>query len=536
MSLADYLELIRQRIRLVIALGLATTLLALALSVIQGPLYSATARIHVLGPAPGSAAINNLAQQLAGVSDTGTEGEIIRSTQVASRVRSALHLAGSDADVIDRITVTAVPNTAILETTATSGTPEVATALANAFADQYLALRRSQTLAALTETRDTAAATEAKDSDQVAALAQQLTKVSPNSADYATLKVKLEATAADLQTSQALLTSLADISSVATGFGQVIERAEQTTTVRQSSPLKNAVFGALLGLPVGIAAALLTDTLSPRIRSRAQAEAQAEAPVLGTTPLIPEVVDDSRAAVRRVEGDPLGEPAEAYRAIAHTLRRATEKTGAATVLVTSPNPGEGRSTTAAALGLVLSETGLPVTLVDADLRHPDLHRVLASTAGPGLSDMLVDAVPLADISQQIRPTLTFIPGGSRTERPDLTIGRRSVMSAVLRRLVDPAGAGAVAEDRHLVLLTASPVGTASEVLELAGTVDAVVLVARWNLTAKEDLAHAAELVRRSGGTLLGVVLVGVPQRHNLLSGWGRAIVPSAQVATGPVPG
>src|SRR5689334_20842816 len=114
------MELIRQRIRLVLALAMITTLLALGLSVIQGPLYSATARIHVLGPVPASSQLSGLAQQLTGVNDTGTEAEIISSTQVASRVRAALHLSGTDDDLISKITVTAVPNTAILATTATA--------------------------------------------------------------------------------------------------------------------------------------------------------------------------------------------------------------------------------------------------------------------------------------------------------------------------------------------------------------------------------------------------------------------------------
>jgi len=512
-SFASYVDLVRQRIRLVVAIVLLATGLGAFFAYVQAPVYKATVRVQGLLPAPGTT-INPLVQQLVGQTDFGTESAILAGTDVAERVRSALHLTQRASDLLDHVTVVALPGTALIDVTVTQDSPVLSTALVNAFADQYIAFRRDQTLAALALARTNAANTEAKDTPEFDRLLAELSTMRPGTAEYNAIQDQLSALAAEIASVRGQLVQLADISAVAKGWGRVITRAERATAVRESSPARQAVFGTLLGIPLGVAAALLVDTLSPRVRSRAQAEMSAGVEMLGSTPLVREAEGDGRSLVLHIEAEPLGRLAEAFRGTAHALWRVAQNRGVSTVLVTSAISGDGRSTTAAGLGLVLSEAGLPVALIDADLRRPKLDRLFGMPGEPGLHDVLVRGLPPGAARVPIRAGLSLIPAGARPERPDLVLGRHEAMAAALDQIAAlerEQGAGS-----PLILVKSSPVVPAAEVLNLLRVVGGVLLVARWNHTPRDDLARAAELIRQEGGTLLGVVMVGVGVRARLV--------------------
>lgn len=169
------------------------------------------------------------------------------------------------------------------------------------------------------------------------------------------------------------------------------------------------------------------------------------------------------------------------------------------IAVTSPGDSDGKTVTAINLAIHLAaEVDRTVLLVDANLRQPELHSYFGLTAEQGLSDYLVDHVPLEDVL--IHPgieRLVLLPGGKPLPNSAEMLG-----SPMMQDLV------AELKKRYpqrIVLFDLPPVLTASDALAFAPYVDATVLVAAQGHTRHQDIERAAELLG-STTNLLGVVL------------------------------
>lgn len=159
------------------------------------------------------------------------------------------------------------------------------------------------------------------------------------------------------------------------------------------------------------------------------------------------------------------------------------------VLVTSPQPNEGKTFCALNLALSLSaERDASVVLIDADVAKPDVFTRLGLSEGPGLLDALAD--PAAAIEAMITPTdlprLALLAAGTRSNADtELLASRR------LGELLDTLLA---ADPRRLVLLDSPPVLAASAAAALAAHVGQVVLVARADRTGEGELREAVALL------------------------------------------
>lgn len=187
--------------------------------------------------------------------------------------------------------------------------------------------------------------------------------------------------------------------------------------------------------------------------------------------------------------------AEQYRAI---RARITHEEGASlrTVMVTSPGNGEGKSITAANLGLAMAqEFQRQVVLVDADLRSPSVASLFGLENGPGLSDVLAGEATLEEALVYLPDfRLTVLPAGAAPQFPTELLG-----SAAMRRAMDTLRARF---DRVLLDLPAvMPLADAGTVAPLA---DGVVMVVRAGVTQRPALDQA--LASLEGTRVLGVVL------------------------------
>jgi len=169
------------------------------------------------------------------------------------------------------------------------------------------------------------------------------------------------------------------------------------------------------------------------------------------------------------------------------------------IAITSPGDSDGKTVTAINLAIHLAaEVDRTVLLVDANLRQPELHTYFGLTAEQGLSDYLVDQVPLEGLL--IHPgieRLVLLPGG----RP-LVNSAEMLGSPMMEDLV---GELKKRYPQRIVLFDLPPVLTASDALSFAPYVDATVLVAAQGHTRHQDIERAAELLG-STTNLLGIVL------------------------------
>lgn len=188
--------------------------------------------------------------------------------------------------------------------------------------------------------------------------------------------------------------------------------------------------------------------------------------------------------------------AEQYRQLRTRLSHAEGASTLRTVLITSPQKGEGKSVTAANLALTMAqELHRRVILVEADLRKPSLQHLFGLPPGPGLAEYLSGAVELKDVMRFLPDhNLTVIHAGSAPTNPAELLG-----STAMRRLLDQLR---TRFDR--VLLDTPPVLPLADVAVLAPLVDGTLMVVRAGVTPKPAIENALRAFDSS--RLLGVVL------------------------------
>jgi Mrp family chromosome partitioning ATPase len=165
------------------------------------------------------------------------------------------------------------------------------------------------------------------------------------------------------------------------------------------------------------------------------------------------------------------------------------------ILVTSPSPREGKTTTVAHLAAVLAENNQRVLAISADLRKPRLHRLLSSKSRT-LDDDPQDDQPWTIVHSDVDGVDVLIPLHPKTQRPKLLrdVGR------ILER----------ARDHYdVIVIDTPPVLVANDALELVPVAHHVVFTARFRTTRDGAAERAADHVHQVGGDVLGVVLTNV---------------------------
>jgi capsular exopolysaccharide synthesis family protein len=197
--------------------------------------------------------------------------------------------------------------------------------------------------------------------------------------------------------------------------------------------------------------------------------------------------------------------AEQYRSLRTRLAHTEGAGGLRTILITSPQKGEGKSVTAANLALTMAqELQRRVVLVEADLRKPSLQHLFGLPPGPGLSEYLTGAAELKDAMRFVPDhNLTLLPAGATPINPAELLG-----STAMRRLLDHLR---TRFDR--VILDTPPVLPLADVAILAPLVDGSLMVVRAGFTPKPAIENALRAFDAS--RLLGVVLneSGVEQEY-----------------------
>ena len=188
---------------------------------------------------------------------------------------------------------------------------------------------------------------------------------------------------------------------------------------------------------------------------------------------------------------------EAYEMLRTQILLLMQRGGYRTLAVTSPTPGAGTSTVAANVAVALSrEFDFTTILVDANLRHPSLRRMLDLSPGPGLVDFLAGTAEPEEVLVQMEGRrLLILPGGE-----PLDSGAELLRSAMMVELV--RGLRDAPRDR-LVVFDLPPVLDCPDMLAFSPYVDAVLLVIEEGVTTQEELERAHEILAEAN--VLGIV-------------------------------
>jgi capsular exopolysaccharide synthesis family protein len=482
-ELRDYLTTLWVRRWWVILTTVLVTAIAFTMSVTQTKLYSSFSEVLVKAVSvPGDTSPTFVLIE--------NEIRIAGSAEVAEIAAEEIVAAGFEPA---GISVDNPTGTEILTFQATSPSPRTAQITAAAHAEAYLTFRRESLLSSVDAAKeqvdrliatlqtdqirageDLEAASEAGDAAGITAATTEIQAISNQIAVQNSFLIELERARG-------------------TRVGEILEPGFLPTVPSSPNPQRSGALGLFIGLSLGIGLAFLRDRLDQRVGSREDIESTLEAPLLGRIP----VADDLHEVLAvGADGNPLA--GEAFRALRTRLQFAASQSPFKSVMITSSEAGEGKTTTAANLAVALAQTDSRVVLVGADLRRPELRRYFPDAHGPGLADVLSGA---SDLSEVVRSTplenLLIIPSGRHVrDVPEASLGSQA-MAVVLQRL----GANA-----DVVVLDAPPLLGVSDSLDLASLVDVAVMVVDAGRAHRSAVAEATNDLRSVGAGLLGVVL------------------------------
>ncbi|NYJ75544.1 polysaccharide biosynthesis tyrosine autokinase [Allobranchiibius huperziae] len=260
---------------------------------------------------------------------------------------------------------------------------------------------------------------------------------------------------------------------------------------------RNIAAGFLGGLILAFAIGVLRDKLDDKVRCAADLSEVVDKPVLGEVTM-PRRSRWSGGAQLPVRDVPLSGRAESYRKLRTNLRFMQVGSGRSSVVITSSEESEGKTTTALNLAFACAEAGDRVLLIDADLRKPAVAQRLGIEGSAGLSSILSGLSAFEDVVQPSGADnkLFVLPSGAVPPNPGQLLSS-SQMAVLVQCLAD---------DYDIVILDCPPLGPVTDAALIAHLTSGAVLVAGAGSVSQSRLAESVRALEQGGAKLLGVVL------------------------------
>ncbi len=306
------------------------------------------------------------------------------------------------------------------------------------------------------------------------------------------------------------------------GYAEQVRPALRPSRPFAPNRKRTILLGFLGALGLGLAAAVTRVRLDHRIYIPHDLR-ETGTPLLGVIPDMTTVIkrDFGGQEYVTIEGqqfdtrltallNPQAAASEAFRSVRTSLHFSRPDSPVQTIVVTSAMPGEGKSTVASNLAIVLAQTGKRVLLIDADLRKPSIHRKFGRVRDVGLSNLLFGQATLDDPAFATAiDDLTVVPSGLSVPNPAELLGSRAMVSLI-----------EVARTRfEYVVIDTAPVLMASDALLLSPLADGFLAVVRAAQSKDFEFAQMLDQMLTTGAPLIGAVLNGYDPRHRLGYGY-----------------
>jgi capsular exopolysaccharide synthesis family protein len=482
-DITDYVAVVRRHWKLVAACGVGLMVLALAYSFTRPTVYVSKAQIALPESQSG------LPQQ--STIDTFTELEVLKSESVAILAAKDLRTDRSIANLRTHLSATAPTEGRVLQVSFSDSSAKAAQKGAAAFTNAYIDYRTGSVQEDKEQRSDSIAAQITGVDEATATLTKQLEDVDPDSERAKAIERQIDRL--NGQRGQYVINQ-AEIDAESIPTAQVITPAILPSGPQRSGIVKNGLLGLMAGLVIGVGLAFVRDRFDEQVRESADVRGFTGVPSLGAIPVLPESMRYAPFSLVAVHA-PETPQADAFRRLRTSVTIAADEANAKVIAVTSSVAGEGKSTVAANLAVTLEQSGRRVLLISADLRRPAVENMLEVPTKPGLVEVLSREVPLEETLHSVG-RLTVLPAGRHhNSATDL------LQAPTMRTILEQARTS-----YDVTVIDTPPVLAVADVLGLASMVDGLILVVAVAETSEAQVADAADQLRASGGTLLGVVL------------------------------
>ncbi|BDZ54897.1 polysaccharide biosynthesis tyrosine autokinase [Agromyces marinus] len=290
---------------------------------------------------------------------------------------------------------------------------------------------------------------------------------------------------------------------------EVISRASASVPTSPAFPdVQTAlIVGGVLGFGFGVAFAMIRTAADRRIRNAEDTEQKTGVAVVGTIPFVPSMDAENRlvdaSAANNTGKNGTFAVSEALRALRTNLQFMDVDHPPKTIVVTSPLPGDGKSTIACNLALTLAAAGTTVVLVDGDLRRSMVAKTMGLPGGAGLSDVLAGRAALSEVLQRTAKSnnLLVLTAGSVPPNPSEVLGSER-MHTLLADLTKHA----------TVIIDAPPLLPVTDGAVLTHQADGALVVVTLGKTTYDLLEKALDTLKKARGRALGIVLNKSPLR------------------------
>jgi capsular exopolysaccharide synthesis family protein len=282
----------------------------------------------------------------------------------------------------------------------------------------------------------------------------------------------------------------------------------------------NILLGIVLGIMMGVGIAFAKEFLDNTIKAVEHLERKGLT-ILGIIPdmmgnkdgqaskVIAKTKSPSKGGIdfrRRLitYEDPKSPVSESYRSLRTNVAYASVDKKIKSLLISSSQPGEGKSTTTANLAIAFAQLRKKTLLVDADLRKPVQHNVFGHPRGPGLSEYLIGEVESAEsiIHKTKIDNLYIMTAGGLPPNPSELLG-----SDRMSRLIDQLEQG-----YDMVLFDSPPIVAVTDASMISGELDAIAIVVKAGQTEQSAVDRALDTIRNIKAPLIGAILNGANQK------------------------
>lgn len=412
---------------------------------------------------------------------------------IANAVKSELGLSE-----LPKYTANPTPDGQFLEIQVTDASPELAQRVANAIAQQVI----RQSPGAISQDAERQAFVEAQLEDirlkiesttkEIAQAQERLSSVTSAAA--------LDSLQSEIRTLEQRLTTLQ--SNYATLLANTARGASNTLTVFEPAALPDRPIGpnvnliilaaGLAGLVLSTGAAYLIEFLDDTLKTSDDVNRLLPYPIIG---YIGEM-ERGRAGLISVVDRPHSAIADAFRSLRTNLEFAAVDKPFQVIQITSASKGEGKSSIAFNLALIIAQRGKRVLLLDCDLRRPAVHRLLGMPNHDGLSDLFLGKLNVQDVTRVWRDNkLVAITGGTPPPNPTELLGSKR-MDQILAEL----------KENYDVIVIDGPPFFVPDAWVLTSKVDSVLLVAQPGYTRRSVVRAMVEQLKRVHAPVGGVVI------------------------------
>lgn len=323
-----------------------------------------------------------------------------------------------------------------------------------------------------------------------AALETNTAKLTDLNARITTLQTKVDS----WQTTYASLSAILNNSQNL--FLTILVPAGEPNIPASPNITQNVLFAAILGLILSVSAILLLEYLDDTLKD---ADGVQRVLNLSTIGAITRMSGIRRGADHLITlSQPRAPISEGYRVLRTNLRFTGLENPSGALLITSAGPGEGKTTTAANLAIVMAQAGRRVILLDADLRRPSVHSYMGLSNNVGLSSLFLEEGATPD--QVIQPTqvegLRVITSGPLPPNPAELLDSKQ-MAQILKTLRAEA---------DMVIIDSPPVLAVADAAIIGSRCSGAVLILDSGKTRTEMCKRAVERLRQTNIRLFGVVL------------------------------